>query len=417
MAGLACAWALGRDHDVTLFERHSRIGIGAHALDLAGGTVDVPLRVLYPGYYPQLFDLLQQCGVGVEPLNAALSFSQAGGDVYFGYHNTQFLGRSWPWLQPAMWLQSATRQITYDLARFLWHAPQALQRGELLHITIGAYLQAHGYSAAFCDGFLIPCFAGINTASHADVRNYPAELIAQYFSRRFMLSSVYRAVGGATAIADALQERITHFRFNARLQAVQRTARGVSVVHEDGAREPFDALVFATQANQVLPLLQDATPAERKALGGFRYGAVEVVMHHDARLMPARPAQWAPVNYLMAPQHDRPMVSIWVNRLLPSYTDARPVFQTINPQADIDTRLVLQQARFERPVANLRTAGLLRQMDALHAQTDRRVFFCGSYAAHGIPLLESAVVSATQVAHTVINTLLAAGQSPHSVPN
>ncbi len=401
MAGLASAWSLGQDHEVSVFERHSGFGIGAYGVDLAGGVVDVPLRVLYPGYYPQLFALLQACGVGVEPLNAAMSFSRAGGDVYFGYRNLQLWGRSWSWLAPAAYLQPDARRILAELARFLWRAPIDLRSGALQGLTLGAYLLAQHYSTAFCDLFLIPCFAGINTASLADVRDCPAELIAQYFSRSFMLSSVYRAVGGAGAMADALAKRVAISHFNTRLQSVERTADGVSVRHEDGRSERFDVLIFATQANQVLPLLRDASTQERTVLQGFRYGLVDVLMHHDAGLLPRTRSQWAPVNYVLSEQHDRPMVTIWVNRLLKSYTDARPVFQTIHPQTVINPRLVLTQCCFERPLVTLDTAGLLRDMAVLHAQGGRRIFFCGSYAAHGIPLLESAVVSATQVAARV----------------
>ena len=65
MAGLAAAWFLGARHHVTLFERQPRLGIGAHSLEAPGGVVDVPLRVIYPGYYPELFTLLGQTGVPV----------------------------------------------------------------------------------------------------------------------------------------------------------------------------------------------------------------------------------------------------------------------------------------------------------------------------------------------------------------
>ncbi len=152
----------------------------------------------------------------------------------------------------------------------------------------------------------------------------------------------------------------------------------------------------------MLPLLGGASPEESSVLQGFRYGAVDVVMHQDPRAMPPQSSQWAPVNYVLSQEHDRPMVSIWVNHLLPTYTDMRPVFQTINPQTDIDAALVLQHSRFERPIADLGTAALLRRLNTLHCQADRRVFFCGSYAAHGIPLLESAVASAMQVTQKIL---------------
>ncbi|MES2948113.1 MAG: FAD-dependent oxidoreductase [Pseudomonadota bacterium] len=427
MAGLAASWFLGGErHHVTLFERQVRLGIGAHSVQAPGGVVDVPLRVIYPGYYPELFALLAQTGVLVEPLDASLGFSDLGGASYFRYSNIHALGKTLPWVTPATWLRGASRDILFDLARFLWEAPKALAAGHLVDRTIGDYLDLQKYSSAFTDRFLIPAFAGINTVSCQEVRDYPAELIAQYFNRDFIVSSVYRAVGGAQAIADALSQRVAQLRLDARIRSVQRHARKVVITMEDGSAETFDAVVFATQANQVMAMLGDASPAERAVMQAVRYGSVRVVMHHDVRLMPSDRKDWGPVNYvvaagppqddygplggqrstrsdkrgglLMSPNHDRPMVSIWVNRLLPAYQDARPLFQTINPMLEPAAELVLQDCSLQRPIVDLATQANLQQLDALHAQPDRRVFFCGSYAAQGIPLLESAVASASRLA-------------------
>jgi predicted NAD/FAD-binding protein len=118
-------------------------------------------------------------------------------------------------------------------------------------------------------------------------------------------------------------------------------------------------------------------------------------MHRDPALAPRHRAQWAPVNYMLSGQHDRPMASIWVNRLLrASYADPQPLFQTINPWREPDTKLVLQDTALQRPLVDLATEANLLKLDALHREPGRRVFFCGSYAAPGIPLLESAVASA-----------------------
>ena len=72
MAGLAASWFLGADNEVTLLERQTGLGIGAHGVQAPGGLVDVPLRVIYPGYYPELFALLAQTGVAVEALDASM---------------------------------------------------------------------------------------------------------------------------------------------------------------------------------------------------------------------------------------------------------------------------------------------------------------------------------------------------------
>lgn len=398
MAGLAATWFLGDRHQITLLERQPRLGIGTHSVRAPGGVVDVPLRVIYPGYYPELFALLTQTGVPVEPLDASMGFSDLGGASYFRYSNLQVLGKTLPWVTPATWLRNASRHILLDLGRFLWEAPQALAAGALHDRTMGDYLDLQKYSPDFTDRFLVPAFAGINTASNQEVRDYPAELIAQYFNRDFMVSSVYRAVGGAAAIAQALSARAAHLRLSAHIRCVRRTANHVVITMEDGSTETYDAVVFATQANQVMAMLDDASPEERTVLQAVRYGGVRVVMHHDVRLMPADRKDWSPVNYILSPQHDRPMVSIWVNRLLPSYQHTRPLFQTINPMLEPSPHLVLQDCSLQRPIVDLATKINLQELEALHAQPGRRVFFCGSYAAQGIPLLESAVASALRIA-------------------
>ena len=402
MAGLAAAWYLGKQHEITVFEKHGRPGIAAHGVDAASGRIDVPLRVIYPGYYPQLFALLQEAGVAVEALDASLSFTDAAGHCYFRYANVAALGKTIPLMSPLALVRKAPRQIVADLARFMLQVPAEQARGRLSGMSIGAYLADNAYSPAFIDKFLVPCFAGINTVSNDNVRHTPAELISGYFSRGFLFSQVFRAVGGASAIAAALAPRIHHARFDTQIQSIRRHANKVVIDTGNGADSHFDRVIFATQANQVLPLLADASREEQAVLGGIRYGKVDIVMHRDTALAPQRRTHWSPVNYLLSDAHDRPMVTIWINALLPAHqASPEPVFQTINPHFEPDPERVLQRTVLERPIIDLHSAPLLRRLDALHAQTDRRVFFCGSYAANGIPLLESATASAKAIAQRI----------------
>lgn len=402
MAGLAAAWYLGAEHEVTVLEKHPAAGIATHGVNAEAGRIDVPLRVIYPGYYPELFALLDEAGVEVEPLDASLSFTDETGRCFFRYANHAWGGRTLPLMAPRMLLDADARGIVVDLARFMLQVPGELARGRLRGLSIGQYLRDRGYSRAFSDAFLIPCFAGINTVGNDHVRDTPAEVIAGYFSRGFLFSRVYRARGGASAIAAALSRRIAHARFGVGISGVRRDTTGVTVRFQDTTEQRFDHVVFATQANQVLPLLADASEAERAALGGIRYDRVEVLMHRDVRLAPADRASWSPVNYMLSAQHDRPMISIWVNALLPGHDRAAaPVFQTLNPQVEPDASLVLQRTTLERPIVDGHTATHIDRLLALHAEPGRRVFFCGSYAARGIPLLESATASSKAVARWI----------------
>ena len=108
MAGLAASWFLGERHTVTLFERQARLGIGAHSVQAPGGVVDVPLRVIYPGYYPELFALLAQTGVQAEALDASIGMSDLEGESDFRYINLHALRKPLPWVTPATWLRGAS---------------------------------------------------------------------------------------------------------------------------------------------------------------------------------------------------------------------------------------------------------------------------------------------------------------------
>jgi predicted NAD/FAD-binding protein len=64
----------------------------------------------------------------------------------------------------------------------------------------------------------------------------------------------------------------------------------------------------------------------------------------------------------------------------------------------VDPAQVLGQARFQRPLVTLASQQAQAGLLALQAQPGRRVWFCGSQAQPGVPLLESAVRSAYAVA-------------------
>jgi len=175
------------------------------------------------------------------------------------------------------------------------------------------------------------------------------------------------------------------------------TGNGVTVVTQ-GARQNFDHVVLATQANQSARILRRASSEESEVLSAFSYEASQVVVHRDTRLAPSGgESQWAPVNFLLADAKATPMATIWMNAIQAMPGDL-PLFQTWNPIVDPDPDLVLAESSFERPVVNTESLKCLKQLERLHAQADRRIWFCGSYAAHGIPLLESATHSALSIA-------------------
>lgn len=406
IGGLCAAWLLARRHRVTLYERQSRPGFIASSVAIrhAGAEVrvDVPLRVFYEGYYPTLARLYRELGVATESVSYAGSFMRPDGELFFRYRNIRFAGRSFAYMLPRDFRGGQAVRIVAAMLRFRHEAPAALARGELGGMSIGAYLDASGYTGSFVDGFLLPTVATVCTCSCAAARDFPAAVIIDYLARGLTRDGVRRASEGADDVAQRLMAGIADLRCNAAVAAVRRAPGGVLVQLADGTQERYDHVVLATQANQSQALLADASAAERAFLTAFRYVPIEVVMHGDTGLMPAQRRDWSPVNLLVDPAHDQPMSTIWINAVQPALRHARALFQTVHPLREPRAETVVGRARFERPVVDAASSAALSRLAQLHAEPGRRVWFCGSYAQAGIPLLESAVGSAHEAARALV---------------
>ncbi len=402
IAGLAASWYLGRTHAVTLFEKQAEIGMAAHGIEWGGARVDMPLRVLYRGYYPTLSALYDDADIETVSADYSASFSDLDGDAYFRYSNWRPLQRwSVPMLAGGQPWGARSRAIVRDLIRLYRRARSDARQLRESGRSLQEYLQQGGYSRTFIEDFLLPTFAAIGTCSTDAVRRYPALVIIDYLRRGVLLEGVSRTVRGADFVVRQLSRRCERVITATGIAQLKRDADGVVIIDDQGHQHQFDHVVLATQGNQALALLDDASEAETRALSRFAYEPSEVIVHTDASLMPNRRRDWSPVNFFVAPEASRPMASIWLNRVLPVAPEAPDAFQTWNPLRAPDPETVLARAQFARPCVDSNSEQGLDELQQLHEQTGRRVWFCGSYAAAGVPLLESAARSAQAVSRRI----------------
>ena len=398
IAGLVAAWLLSRQHSVTLFERHAQPGFVASSVTVDGDLrVDVPLRVFLPGYYPTLVRLYAELGLATEPVDYATTFTGTDAQAYFRWRSARWRGWSLPYVLPQDLVSARARRIVAGALHFSGRVRAALAQGALKGPSIGDFVLAERIAPAFVDGLLLPAVATVGTCTTADARAYPAEVVAGYVAAGVARESVRRVRDGADAVAARLLAGIVRVECQSDVLGLRRRGAGVRV-QRAGGEEAFDHVVLATQANQALALWQDVSPGEAQVLAAFSYRALDVVMHRDTRLMPARAADWSPVNVRVDPAFEWPEGTIWINRVQPALRDAAPLLQTVMPQRSPREDSVIGRARFERPLVDAGSARALAALKRLHAQPGRRVWLCGSYAQAGVPLLESAVRSAYAVA-------------------
>jgi predicted NAD/FAD-binding protein len=273
-----------------------------------------------------------------------------------------------------------------ELARFYHNAPLDLQK--MCAKSLGEYLDAGRYGAAFREDHLYPMAAAIWSTPSLDVKHMPAAAFVRFCENHGLLKLANRPLwrtvtGGSQVYIDRLTARFrSKILLATGVERVRRLDTGVVVRDATGIETRFDHVVVATHANQALALLEDPSPEESRLLGAFGYSRNEAFLHTDATFMPRRKAAWSSWNYLAESAAEPASMSVtyWMNRLQP-LGDAPPVFVTLNPRRPPRDDAILARDVYDHPVLDGGAARAQEQLWSL--QGERRTWFCGAHFGAG----------------------------------
>ena len=136
VAGMSAAWLLNRRHDVTVFEKESRIGGHCNTIDLTIGEgmhrqtrpVDTGFIVYNELNYPNLVRLLAHLGVATHASDMSFSVSLDRGRL-------EYAGGEWQGLlaQPRNLLRPGYWRMLQDCLRFFREAPRLLAHSAVVN--------------------------------------------------------------------------------------------------------------------------------------------------------------------------------------------------------------------------------------------------------------------------------------------
>jgi predicted NAD/FAD-binding protein len=401
ISGLAAAYLLSRRHRVSLFERAGRLGGHTHTIlldDEAAGRalpLDTGFLVYNDRTYPNLARLFRE--IGVDTQTSDMSFSVTCPATGLEYSSRGVGGF---FAAPAAALQPAHYALLRDIVRFNRHAPRVLLDERAASWTLGDYLDAHRYSDWFVHRYLLPMTSAIWSSPIEGVRAFPAQMLVRFLHNHGMLGigrhPTWRVVrGGSCSYVPRLTRPYARsIHVGVEPLSVRRGDQGVVLTFADRPAATFDEVVFACHGDQVLPLLSDATEAERDVFGHFTTTRNDVWLHRDARWLPRRRRARASWNYRLGAAPDAPpTVTYHLNRLqgLESPTD---YCVTLNPGVPIADRTVIRRVVYEHPRYTL---GVRRaQARWREVSGARRAHFCGAYWRYGFH--EDGLLSAVRVA-------------------
>lgn len=393
IAGLSAAHGCRKaGFRVALFEAQPAIGMDAHTLHVDGGRVDVPLRIMNPRAWRSTLALAKRERVETFPVTVDTSCSWNDRSTWF--RNSRMPLTGWPIPGSLRHLNLSAVRLGLGLA-WLTRLTGRLQSSRS-DSTLAEVLAQEAIDPLFWRGMILPILLTICTCDEEHLLAWPAAQLLTLLREILRADQSLRLRGGTAALAEALARDTTHF-LGSRVTHVRQGKSGMTVRNARGDGGRFDAVIVATQANQLDFLDARQFGTEQQTLQGIPYARGELVVHRDERFMPRHRRDWAALNFQMDTGMQNSMFTVWVNAVEPTLLDQPPVFQTWNPSFEPAANTLLARLPMQRAVVSTGTRKVLTALRSWHALPGRRLFYCGSWAYAGVPLLESAVRSAQAV--------------------
>jgi predicted NAD/FAD-binding protein len=391
IAGLSCAYRLVQaGAEVTLFEAGSYFGGHSNTvgvtLDGASFGVDTGFLVFNERTYPQLIALFAELGVATTP--SEMTFSVR---LPLASRMLEWAGSSINSLfaQRANLLRPGFLRMVADILRFNRQATAMARGGAIAAVSLGDFLDQHGYSEQFRAWYLLPMAACIWSCPSDQMLAFPLATFVRFCDNHGLLQVTGRpqwrsVAGGSRNYVAKLLAGIPNRRLATPVLSVTRASAGGALavrVQTAAGSEQFDHVVMACHSDQALALLGDARADEQSVLSAVRYQANVAVLHTDPVCLPRKRLAWAAWNYeSTAGTTPRVCVHYLLNRLqqLPCTT---PVIVSLNPIEAPNPARVIASFDYAHPVFDAAAVAAQGRLAAFQGQ--QGTWFAGAWTGYG----------------------------------
>lgn len=386
IAGLTSAYLLNRNNKVTVFEANDYIGGHTHtvSVECAQGelSIDTGFIVCNDRNYPNFLNFMQQLGVNLRPSEMSFSVKNESLDLEYNGHNLNTL-----FSQRSNLLSPRFLGFVKNILDFNKAAKNAITTNDVGNITLGKFLDRHGFNHFFRDNYLLPMVAAIWSCSVKQASDFPLQFFLQFFLNHGLLDvsnrpQWYVLEGGSKSYIEPMtagfRDRI---HLSTPVTEIERRESGI-VLRTNQGEASFDQVILACHSDQALSLLTNPGQQESEILADLKYQDNDVILHQDTSIMPERKLAWASWNFLAGDSStdSAPVVTYCMN-ILQGLPGNEPYLVTLNAPERIANDKVLGRYRYAHPVYS-QASRAAQQRRAEICGTDR-IHYCGAYWYNG----------------------------------
>ena len=387
ISGLASAWLLSRDHQVTLFEAGAYLGGHTNTVDV---VIEGKLQAIDTGFlvfnektYPNLiamFDLL-----GVDSVETEMSFAvslEKPAIEWAGSSLATVFGQKRNLVRLQFWVMLA------DILRFNRESVAWLAANPRNQRSLRNFLSDGCYAAAFSEWYLLPMAAAIWSCPTGLILDTPLATFVRFCQNHGLLQvfdrPLWRTVkGGGRQYVRRIAAQLDDIRLACPVSEVHRDGAHLNVVHAGGS-EQFDQVVMACHSDQSLAILGSTASAGQQAvLAAIRYQPNRAVLHIDETLLPRDKKLWSAWNYFAGsgePGEQPVAVSYLINKLQP-LSFKTPLVVTLNPAREPDPAKVIAEFDYAHPIFD--GPAIAAQQRLPEVQGENGIWLAGAWGSYG----------------------------------
>ncbi len=388
IAGLASAYFL-REHECEVYEAKPFMSLAGHGMSLENGKIiDIPLRVIHPEYYPQLFSLCDELKISLRKLEHSGSFSLSNRHDKFEYFNISLFKKRFNFIKPRL----SYFKLGASFMRFYYLCHKYKNDSSYDMISFGDFLETHKVSSKLAKLVLYPLLSSICTCDYEELDRFPSRVLLEMMSMIAGPVPMERFYAGTHDIENALSSHLGKLHLESKVDKIIVDRDGANLVI-DGVTRKYDHIVIGTEAHVIKEFLEVNEHTEHilEDLKVVPYKTTDTIIEtvagdHDQILNEKS------LHYLEHPSGGQAQASMWLNKVEPHLLLNEATMQTWNPYGKSDREL--KRSSLNRALMTVDSYQAVKRIQKFEHSA---FSFAGSYLAQGVPLLEGGVESARRI--------------------